>query len=129
LAQWLCDALLKSIVARQIRCEDLDHLASTHEFCEYFLATALGEADPLEKLISFSFAGPAFEEEQVVADLARLGVSDRSRIDDGLQFLCLNALLARDGRQYRFVLKQFPRIVRETGSDSQVKALLEQVNA
>ena len=49
LVQWLCNRLLRQISVRRITLSQLESLAASTDFAEYFLETAWGDANPLEK--------------------------------------------------------------------------------
>lgn len=130
IAQWLCDRLIKTIPVRRITLTELETVSAEPEFCNHYVTTAWGEASPLEKLISLVMEGPSFGLEELWERLARHGITDKAAIRDGLEMLQLYSLLDRDGRQYRFLLSNFPRLVRLVEDvPSQIEALANRVEA
>jgi hypothetical protein len=116
LAQWMCDRLVKTSSGKQITIDAVDQLAATPEFQEHYVATAWGDATPMEKLISLVMDAVPFSDREVQERLAAVGVRQPLRtVRDSLEILRLYALLDRDDYGYRFGLTQFPRIVRDSG--------------
>jgi hypothetical protein len=128
LVQWLCDQLLRGAEHRIIRPDDVTRVAASAPFRRYFCETAWGDATPLERLVSVLMEEPDFSLDDLVVAAARHGMRDRSAISHALRMLELCALIDRHEGRYRYVLSQFPRIVRETEDvPSLVEGWLSQV--
>jgi hypothetical protein len=115
LVQWICDQLVRKVNVRRkyIALEDLEALLAGPEFGRYYLETAWGDATPLEKATSLLVEKSPFGIEDVVEAAVKYGFQDKVALHKALEILQLYALIERWGKQYRFVLLQFPRIVRE----------------
>lgn len=122
LVQWLCDRLLRTMERRVISIDDLEQVASSEEFSQYFCETAWGDATPLEKFVSVVVDQPEFTLDDVLAAAARYGVENRLAIRDAANTLRLYALLEMHGGRYSYGLKRFPSLVRST---EDVPALME----
>lgn len=122
LVQWLCHQLLCSTGARKITPNTLREIEESYEFRKFFLETAWGDSTALEKLVSVLPEHESFSLEELYGVAARHGLKNKATIRHALEILELFALIKRDGKEYRFVLKQYPRIVREA---EDVSALIE----
>jgi len=130
IAQWLCDRLIKTISVRRITVSELEAAAAGPGFSDHYVTTAWGEASPLERLISLVMEGPVFSLEELCERLAGHGITDKAAIRDALEMLQLYSLLDREGRQYRLLLANFPRLVRQVEDvPSQIEALVGRVEA
>jgi hypothetical protein len=144
-AQWVCDRLVKGaqenlgagVPARLVQLtealranrrttvDELEALGRTREFQEYYLATAWGDAQPIEKLISLVAPGPGFTRGMIQQALAEYDISDARRIADALDILELYSIVERRGEEYRYRLAQLPRLVREfDGLDWQLDSVV-----
>jgi hypothetical protein len=115
LAQWLCDKLVRSSVARRVTLDRLESIAATEEFHEQYVSTAWGDATALEKLITLVVDGPHFHSLDVQRALAAHGVTNIDAIRRAIDYLQLVSLFDRTANGYSFGLAQFPRIARESG--------------
>jgi hypothetical protein len=130
LVQWLCDRLLRAAERRVITVDDLERIASSEEFSQYFRETAWGDSTPLEKFISVVVDQPEFTLDDVLAAAARYGIKNRLAIRDALDTLQLYALLETHAGRYRYVLSRFPSLVRATEDvPSLIESWLGQVEA
>lgn len=112
LVQWLCDQLLRSSERRVIGLEELESVASADEFHKYFVETAWGDATPLEKLISVLPNKTEFSADEIYAAAARYGLRKRNVIREALDMLRLYSLIEAHQGRFRYVLKQYPTVVR-----------------
>jgi hypothetical protein len=129
IAQWMCDRLVKSALARRVTVEAVEELARTPEFHEHYVSTAWSDATALEKLISLTIEEPSFTEADVARQLSAHGL-DRHvpAIGASLEILELYSLIERDGARYRFALTEFPRIVRESDiASAQIDRLADEL--
>lgn len=113
LVQWLCHRLLQDVNGRHVTASDLTAVAATPAFSEYFIETAWGEATPLEKILTMLVDKPQFELSELVESAAHYELNDKMKIRDGLRILEMYALVERQGQSYRFVLTQFPDVLRQ----------------
>jgi hypothetical protein len=133
LAQWMCDRLVRTALEtlgagvpallgqltealrsnRRTTVGDLEGLADTREYQDYYVSTALGDAQPLERLISLVAPETGFTRRAIHETVAQYGISDGKAVAEAIDVLDLYSLLVRRGDEYEFRLKRFPRLVRE----------------
>ena len=134
IAQWVCDRLVKRTLenlgagqpaqldhltealrsSRRTTLDDLEAIAGTPEFQEYYVSTAWGDAGALERLISLVVTGPEFTRADVQKAIQPyFGRIDARLVAGGLEHLELCSLIERAGHTYRFRLTEFPRLVRQ----------------
>lgn len=123
LVQWLCDRLVKTVPGRQVQLEELNAVADTPEFRGHFVDTAWGTTSPLQRLLSLLPDGAEFERDELLARAAVHGIDSLAARDD-LDMLEMNALIERQGNRYRFVLSDFPRVIRTSGDVDELIASL-----
>ena len=128
LVQYLCEKLIRTVSSGRISLNQLDRIATETDFRDHFLATAWGDATPLERLVSLTMVNDEGDITSLEGALARFGIMDKMRIRQSLEMLELGSLLERRGTQLRFVLSQFPLMARR-GEDlpTQIDALLCQI--
>jgi len=127
LVQFLCAQLIERISGRgerRILMADLDAVATSSGFVDYYLGMLWGQAEPLERAITILGDPAGFTMPDVEAALAGRGfVALRSAVKEALDMLTVYSMLTRKGRTYTFALASFPRILRET---QEVDYLLEE---
>lgn len=112
LVQWLCARLLRSAERRVVGIDELESVASSDEFHHYYLETAWGDASPLEKLISVLLNQPEFTAEELLTAASHYDLRNRAAIREALNMLRLYSLIETYQGRHRYVLKQYPTIVR-----------------
>jgi uncharacterized membrane protein YsdA (DUF1294 family) len=131
LVQSICERLithirLQQLVARRRWCitqDDLQTVTTEQEFYQYFIEITWGQATPLEKVITLVMLDrQSFTAGELYAALKQRGIDDKTAIAEALQTLQLYNLLRQEGRNYLYVLTEFPRIVRES---EDVEVLIE----
>jgi hypothetical protein len=125
LVQWLCDRLVQTVSGRQVRLTDLNAAAATPDFGGHFVDTAWGSTTPLQRLVSLLPERTEFELDEVLKLAAAYDIGSLAT-RDALDMLEMNAMIERCGNRYRFVLTDFPRVIRERDD---VPALLEDLRS
>ncbi len=117
--QYLCQELIKRINVRRerlVRRSDLNTLAHSAQFAEYFIEVCWGRSNALERLITLLML------DQPEASLTEIGDALRARgvslgtgaMERALDGLCLYSILKKDGPKYAFATDAFPRILRRS---------------
>ena len=132
IAQWVCDRLVKRTLenlgagqpaqldhltealrsSRRTTLDDLEAIAGTPEFQEYYVSTAWGDAGALERLISLVVTGPEFTRPMSRRRSNLTSTYRRTLVAGGLEHLELCSLIERAGHTYRSGA-EFPRLVRQ----------------
>ncbi len=112
LVQWLCNEMLKEIADGHVSSDTILSIASSAPFAEHYLETAWGDAKPIEKLLTALVDTPTFSVEDIYSRVAAYGI-DNEEIRDAFRILEMYALIERVGDTYKFVLTQFPYVLRK----------------
>jgi hypothetical protein len=127
LVQFICAQLIERISARgerRILMADLDEVATSGDFADYYLDTLLKQAEPLERAITILGELTGFTMPDVEGALAEHGFdASRRAVKEALDMLTVYSILTRKGRTYTFAPASFRRILRET---QEVDYLLEE---
>ncbi len=127
LVQYICQQLIEKLNARGdrfITLADLDAIASSSQFSEYFVQVMWGNATTLERLITLLMLDkPSITSAQIEVELRAHGVEVLpSVIEQALDGLVLCSILNKKEQEYYFVALAFPSIVTVT---QDVEALLQ----
>jgi hypothetical protein len=126
IVQYICQQLLVQLHARGdrlITLADLESIASSTPFSEYFVQVMWGNTTPLERLITLLMLDqPGITVDEATVLLREHGVEvGASPTEHALKGLVLCSILNRDGQEYYFAAPAFPSIVTVT---QDVEALL-----
>lgn len=124
--QYICDALIKIINEKQKRTItelDLDRVATSQEFYEYFESLIWGQSTTLEKLIVYAmWSYPEFSESEVIEEFKRQGIPS-DKVKASLEILLTYSTLSKKNDKYFFTFREFAKLMEER---SDIKALTEQ---
>jgi hypothetical protein len=126
LVQYVCQQLIVRLHARGdrlITLADLESIASSTPFSEYFVQVMWGNTTPMERLIALLMLDqPSITVNQAETLLRERGVEvGPSPTEHALEGLVLCSILNREGLEYYFAAPAFPSIVTVT---QDVEALL-----
>jgi photosystem II stability/assembly factor-like uncharacterized protein len=128
LVQYICQQLIVRLNARGdrlITLADLEDIANSTEFSEYFVEVMWGNATALERLITLLMLDrPSITLSQIGTALREHGVEvSLSVLGQALDGLVLCSILNKVGQEYSFAAPGFPSILTVT---QDVEALLQQ---
>ncbi len=128
LVQYICQQLIERLNVRDdrlITLADLEAIANSSEFSEYFVEVMWGNATALERLITLVMLDrPAVTPSQIEAALREHGVEvSPSDLAQALDGLVLYSILNKVGQEYSFAAPGFPSLLTVT---QDVEALLQQ---
>ena len=124
--QYICDGLIKIMNEKQKRTiteQDLDRIATSQEFYEYFESLIWGQSTALEKLIVYTmWFYPEFTESQVREDFKKRGIAVDG-VKASLEILLTYSTLSKKNDKYFFTFREFARLMEKRRD---IKALTEQ---
>ncbi len=119
LVQYICQQLIERINHRRERIitrADIDSIARSAQFAEYFVEISWGNATPLERLITLLMLEHPAVTQPEIADLLRarnLAVPP-AQLEAAFEGLTLYSILRRDGPKYTFAAHAFPEVLRRS---------------
>ncbi|OQY25158.1 MAG: hypothetical protein B6I34_02685 [Anaerolineaceae bacterium 4572_32.1] len=117
IVQYACQQLIRAINtqgSRVIRVADLDALAQSGSFCEYFIEVTWGNTTTLEKIISLlTISQPEITLAQLNDKLEQLGIyATQQQFDEAMQGLALYSITHKEAQGIALDNSTFPKIIK-----------------